>query len=84
MILTLLMVVLWLLIPGFPFLIFFLLPPIFFWGSQTSKEEQETAFEADRVGVQQSLVMECRFCGKTVSLEPDETYCPHCGERIRA
>jgi hypothetical protein len=74
--LTILMVGLWLLIPGFPLLIFLLFPPLFWWGSREANGERE---EGDQ---QESAPFAlCPNCGKPL-LEPHEEFCPRCGARL--
>lgn len=75
-ILTGLMVGLWLLIPGFPLLIFLLLPPLFWWGSHKGDEENDA--EAEQVP---APILLCPHCGKPL-LEPREEFCPRCGTRL--
>jgi type III secretory pathway component EscV len=76
-ILTALMVSLWLLIPGFPLLIFLLFPPLFWWGSRKGNEESDN--ETER---QPAPLLLCPHCGKPL-LEPAEEFCPRCGARLR-
>lgn len=76
-ILTGLMIVLWLLIPGFPLLIFLLFPPLFCWGSRQGNEESDSETEHAA-----TPFLRCPHCGKPL-LEPQEDYCPRCGTRLR-
>lgn len=75
-ILTALMVSLWLLIPGFPLLIFLLFPPLFWWGSRKDDEEREGGAEREP-----APFLLCPHCGKQL-LEPAEEFCPRCGTRL--
>ncbi|MFX1575989.1 MAG: hypothetical protein ACFFCF_02335 [Promethearchaeota archaeon] len=75
-ILTILMVVLFFIIPGFPLLIFLFLPPLFYWGLQNNK-----APPPSRAHPPQKVPRYCPQCGKRL-LEPFETYCPRCGAAL--
>jgi hypothetical protein len=68
---TILMIVLAFVIPGFPLLLFIALPPLFCWGTKesTPSAAQHPAYTSPRF---------CSQCGKQL-LEPLETYCPRCG-----
>ena len=71
---TLLMIALALVIPGFPLLLFIALPPLFCWGTQEQAPPESSQTQVMRP-------MFCDQCGKRL-LEPLEPYCPHCGTRI--
>ena len=77
-ILTLLMIFLWFIIPGFPLLIFLFLPPLFCWGLQEKEEERSP----DGYPVETEPRF-CPQCGKQL-LEPRETFCPRCGKPIHS
>ncbi len=66
---TILCVILFFIIPGFPLFIFFFIPPIFCW---SQKGQKDSYFSPST----------CPNCGKLL-LEPQENYCPHCGYKIR-
>jgi ribosomal protein S27AE len=75
--LTVLMIFLWFIIPGFPLLIFLFLPPLFLWGLQ----DKEKDLPAQEYSAERGSRF-CPQCGKQL-LEPLETFCPRCGTRIR-
>jgi hypothetical protein len=82
--LTILLIGLWLFIPGFPLLIFFLFPPIFFWGSRGEEEgvpSRETGSWSTTMD--ETSIVTCPSCRRTIRLESDETFCAHCGARIK-
>lgn len=75
-ILTLIMIFLWFIIPGFPLLIFLFLPPLFYWGLKDKESELSPREHPVQIGPRF-----CPQCGKQL-LEPLETFCPRCGTRI--
>ncbi|MFX1510260.1 MAG: zinc-ribbon domain-containing protein [Promethearchaeota archaeon] len=75
--LSLLMLVLFFIIPGFPLLIFLFLPPLFCWGLQGQGEESSSTAHPIQMGPRY-----CPQCGKQL-LEPFETYCPRCGAVLK-
>ena len=75
--LTILMIALFFIIPGFPLLIFLFLPPLFYWGLQDHEKQPPTTTHPAQKGSRY-----CPKCGKQL-LEPFETYCPRCGERLQ-
>ncbi|MHA1425164.1 MAG: zinc ribbon domain-containing protein [Candidatus Helarchaeota archaeon] len=66
---TILCILLFLFIPGFPLFIFFFIPPIFCWSHKIQKSYSYTE-------------PVCPYCGNML-LQPQASYCPHCGHRIR-
>ncbi|MFX0077955.1 MAG: hypothetical protein ACFE8O_01835 [Candidatus Hermodarchaeota archaeon] len=73
--LSILMIYLWFIIPGFPLLIFLFFPPLFCWGLQ-DREEPPPPMEHPI----HSKPQYCPQCGKQL-LEPFEAYCPRCGTK---
>jgi ribosomal protein L37E len=71
--LTIIMIFLWLIVPGFPLLIFLLFPPIYWWGIKRT----ETMVEDQR----EPALHHCPRCGKRL-LEPFQPFCPACGYRL--
>lgn len=65
------MIVLALIIPGFPLFLFIALPPLFCWGTQQEREMEKHHPMLARPRF-------CSQCGKQL-LEPLESYCPRCG-----
>ncbi|MHA1263982.1 MAG: zinc-ribbon domain-containing protein [Candidatus Helarchaeota archaeon] len=63
-------IILFLLIPGFPLFFFFFFPPIFCYGRKFQSPPPHY------------FPPYCSHCGK-ILLEPDEQYCPHCGAPLR-
>ncbi|NVM54213.1 MAG: hypothetical protein HWN66_10975 [Candidatus Helarchaeota archaeon] len=68
-VITIICIVLFIVIPGFPLFILFFLPPIFCWSQK--QQAESTSYSLPR----------CPVCGKFL-LEPNEKYCPHCGEPL--
>jgi hypothetical protein len=75
-ILTIVMIALFFIIPGFPLLIFLFLPPLFYWGLQDRNDESPS-----RIPPAERDSRFCPQCGKQL-LEPSETYCPRCGTSL--
>lgn len=69
--LSIMMIFLFVFIPGFPLLIFLFFPPLFCWGLQGSENE----------ALQERGPRYCPQCGKQL-LEQFESYCPRCGTYI--
>ena len=87
---TILFILLWLIIPGFPLLVVLFLPPIIWWSSRTSwrqpveeREEAATSWAGRPASTPSGYPLDrplrfCPNCGKRL-LEPQEAYCPRCG-----
>jgi hypothetical protein len=71
---TILMIALAWIIPGFPLLLFIALPPLFCWGTQEQPESEAAEGRSPKP-------LFCSQCGKQL-LEPFESYCPRCGAPI--
>ncbi len=74
--LSFLFLILYFLIPGFPLLIFFFIPPMICWCMQGRETKPP-----HEVHPAYSIPRYCPQCGKQL-LEPFETYCPRCGTQI--
>jgi len=74
---TVFLLVLFFIIPGFPLFIFLFLPPLFCWGLQGRDEETPSKVHSVQMGSRY-----CPQCGKQL-LEPFETYCPRCGAYLQ-
>lgn len=74
-VLSVIMIYLWFIIPGFPLLIFLFFPPLFCWGIRGREEPPPPMSHPAH-----SKPHYCPQCGKQL-LEPFEVYCPRCGAR---
>ncbi|MFX1566634.1 MAG: hypothetical protein ACFFCH_11660, partial [Promethearchaeota archaeon] len=74
--LSVIMIALFFIIPGFPLILFLFLPPLFCWGLQGREEEPPSAVHPAKIGPRY-----CPQCGKHL-LEPSEIYCPRCGAAL--
>lgn len=69
MIFTVLCIILFITIPGFPLFIFFFLPPIYCWGYKAQSDSDSYS------------VPKCPHCGKAL-LYGKTRFCPHCGKAL--